>query len=231
MAGLVLRVPAGGRLRRSAPYGRQAAFFWRWRPPTPAALAPSRFAPYAHRYARLRGGPFVPPANPPRFLRTSRPALARVAALACCVRSGAARPAPLRGPGPAYSPKPGPPPGPSGRGSLSSRVCALSRSVLALGPASLCSPRRLSRGYALPRYARPRCRSAAPPGRVARPFLSGPSASRLRGRLPPAPGPLAAVGRLFPAVAPGLYSSRTLRCGARLRRRVAFLLFAPGFAV
>lgn len=69
-------------------------------------------------------------------------------------------------------PKPRPGRLASGRGSLSSRVCALSRSVLALGPASLCSPRRLSRGFALPRCARPRCRSAAPPGRVARPFLS-----------------------------------------------------------
>ncbi len=61
---------------------------------TPGPFAPGPFGPPHNRYARLRGGPFVPPANPPRFLRTPRPALARVAALACCVRSGAARPPP-----------------------------------------------------------------------------------------------------------------------------------------
>ena len=163
IAGLVLRVPAGGRQRRSAPYGRQAAFFWRWRPPTPAALAPSRCAPYALRYARLPAGPFVPPACPAVFLRTSRPALARVAALACCVRSGAARPPPI---GPLASPR-----------LQSCRPCARFRAPWSAAPAqSFWAGRRLTAGSL---FSRPCC--LCPSRQFLAQFAGSPWLARCRG--------------------------------------------------
>ena len=131
-------------------------------------------------------------------------------------RSGAARPPPLRCPGPApsalprFARSPGPPPGPAPRLSRSAcvRACAL---LGARWPR--CAWGRPSFGCGLPLVAlalcvRPSALRVAPPG------PPGPSPSGLRGRSAPAPGPVRPFGPLFPALAPGLFCARPARRAA-----------------
>ncbi len=149
----------------------------------------------------------------PRFLRAPRPALARFALLACCVRSGAARPPPLRGPGPAPNALAlrAPLARPSGLRPALSRP-ALVRAVALRGR---CCPRflvlaapsfagfRFASRFALAPAAAPRL----PSSRGAR-FPLGPPPSGLRGRLAPPRGRRRPVAAFFPASAPGLFCSR-----------------------
>ena len=89
-AGLLPWDPAGGRLGRSASPSRP--LFGAGAPLLPQQSLPLPAVATHKRYARLACGAFVPPLFPPAFLPTPRPHSARVAALACRVRSGAARP-------------------------------------------------------------------------------------------------------------------------------------------
>ena len=147
--------------------------------------------------------------RPRAFLRTSRPALARVAALAGCVRSGAARPPHL---GPLRQPP----------ASKLSRSPALARSAARQRPGSpfACSPAvcGLPCGGAVALAA---CAPAfsSSPGSPAPP-ASPPSG--LRGRAAPAPGALGGLRPPFlrgapPGPFPRAFALRGCACaGARL---------------
>lgn len=150
--------------------------------------------------------------------------------LACCVRSGAARPPPLRGPGPA-SPSlrsPGPPLGPSGRGSGARacvRRCAAPWPLAAPGPLPLAlAALRVSLAVALAALGRG---SAAAVGRR---FLSGPPAARLWGRLAPAPGRARPSGPLSAGLRPGAFLCSRPPASAALVRSGAAAAVAAGFS-
>ena len=163
-------------------------------PGPPGSSAALRRLLWCARRSRLSAGP---------FLRTPRPFLRR-GPCPCAGRSGAARPAPLRGPGPALwaraslaGPAPrGSPPAPS-----LGHLCAAARlRGHSLAPSGAGSGLRSCCGLPI---RSPLLRSAsAKPQRVAPPGPPRPGPLRgLRGRLPPAPGgprPLAAVGWLRP---------------------------------
>ena len=174
--------------------------------------APS-FKGSARLRVRRRGClPRLPLARP-RFFRTPRPAPAHCASLVCCVRSGGARPSPLRGPSPRSA-------APSW-----ARPSALRPQLHSCRPcARLCAPWSAVPPLPLaPFFGRLRASCGRPCGpppgssvlRGVRCFLSGRPLSRLRGRLPPprAAGGLAAA--FFAAFAArGLLRACTPACWA-----------------
>lgn len=188
-------------------------------PPGPlgSSAALRRHQRYARR-SRLSAGP---------FLRTPRPLLRR-GPCPCAGRSGAARPAPLRGPGPAHgalASLAGPAPRGSPPALTLGRLCAAARlRGRSLAPSG--SGSGIRSGCGLP-VRSPLLRSAsAAPQRVAPPGPPRPVPLRgLRGRLPPAPGgprPSAAVwvaappGALLRARAcAGLLVPLSCRCARR----------------
>lgn len=175
------------------------------KPPSHLALPSVR----AHlRYARLRVGRW-----PPRFLRHSRPALARFALLACCVRSGAARPQPLsRGRSGVFAlaslaapgPRPFPPAVPLGRLCAASPLRGRSLAPSAFGPGR--AALRASCSVALATLGLGPCAARGPPGPplAVRFAASGPACSSPGGRRPngrpfsPPPGASFARVRLRP---------------------------------
>ena len=156
-------------------------------------------------------------AFPGSFLRTSRPALARFASLACCVRSGAPRPPPE---GPLRQPP----------ASKLPPVCALLRSVVGSARAVPCA-----RSAAAARSLageRSRLLLSPVPRFLAR-FAGSPCLARFAASGPGGSGPGGDSGLwpLFYALAPrALFLAYFVCCGARLRPSGGFPLLAPGRA-
>lgn len=200
------RGPAWGPPRRSPrPCGRQAAPFSALAAPIPPQLYGLR--PYPSGSARLsrgRVGPSAPRLFPAPFCALRAPTCAAAAAPCCAgslrrgapvaasrARSGVCALGPFR-------PSPGPAPRPLPPGSLAPPVCALSRSVVGAAPAALWARLRFAAGVlrcapvALAALGlSPGASRVAPGPPLGRPQSRPPFVRplRLRGRLPPAPGP------------------------------------------
>lgn len=181
-----------------------------------AACAPGPQPPHT-------GGPPVPPgADAPQAVCSLAGPLARpfcalrgpcCAPFRCAVPLRRARPAPLRGPGPAFSARAalaGPAPRPRPPGSGARPLCALARSAGARWPRF--APWSASLRCGLPDRS-PLLRFGLPPGstRVPRRVPPVPSPSGLRGRLPPGRGPAPAFGGLVLASGPRPFGSRAVR--------------------